>query len=61
MPNNLLETTHKNAKGIVKKKKKEKRVVNNQNAPHAISNIKLTGDIIYLVNSLRFSERVNTP
>ena len=61
MPNNLLETTHKNAKGIVKKKEQRKRVVNNQNASHAISNIKLTGEIICLVNSLRFSKGVNTP
>ena len=44
----------KNAKGIVKKK----AIINNQNAPSK-NKLKLTGDIISLVNTLKFSKRNN--
>ena len=43
----------KNAKGIIKK-----AIINNQNAPSQ-NKLKLTGDIISLVNTLKFSNRNN--
>ena len=43
----------KNAKGIIKK-----AIINNQNAPSQ-NKLKLTGDIISLVNTLKFSKRNN--
>lgn len=43
----------KNAKGIFKK-----AIINNQNAPSQ-NKLKLTGDIISFVNTLKFSKRNN--
>ena len=43
----------KNAKGIIKK-----GIINNQNAPSQ-NKLKFTGDIISLVNTLKFSNRNN--
>ena len=43
----------KNAKGIIKK-----AIINNQNAPSQ-NKLKLTGDIISLVNTLKFSKTNN--
>ena len=55
VPNNLMETNHKNAKRIITRERKN----SNKSPKCPLQNMKLTGDIIRVVNTLRFSKGVN--
>ena len=50
-----METNHKNAKRITTRERKN----SNKSPKCPLQNMKLTGDIIRVVNTLRFSKGVN--